>query len=707
IRFEGNCKQTGEAIIQARIIDGRRGHVVRDWLEVGRLKKGALRGEITALPTGGPYTVELALIDKQGKMILQQSYPHILVGDVWILAGQSNMQGRGELEGIEEPSIFVHAYGFDEHWNIASEPLHWLLDSIDPVHHRGLEGEALEKRRQAEKAYATTGAGLGLTFAKTMVEATGAPVGLVPCAHGGTSMEQWNPEKRDEGGLSLYGSMYRRFQAVGGRIKGILWYQGEAECNAHAAPLYTERMKKLVAAIRRDFNDADLPFYLVQLGRYITASENHAWSDIREQQRLLPQQLPYVGVAAAIDLTMDDAIHIGTAGLKRLGHRLAQLVLRAQFNRSDIHTGPQLAAIQLLTDRFPIYRLLFESVNGRLQAAGRVNGFSLRDADGRDLRLIFKAIVSQDGRAIDLYLRQSPPAGSMLWYGYGVDPYCNVADALDMALPAFGPVHVDEAAYAAFIHRAKEKPDDPALITMLPQAISLLHRKPECKSEVMAYIQIMLKNAPERDCVLLYPYLFALGDFNKWSEWLRAVRQADLTERKRLASSWKHAADFPDLPCPFVKDYLIVGPFDNSEDRGFDRAYSPETQTDLSAVFTDAMGASAALKAAQSEPHGFLDFLVHFKQQEDVVAYALVRVTAEKEAEIPILLGSDDAAAVWVNGVEIHREHVHRSAAPAQDLLLAPLKKGENRVLVKVGQAGGDWGLYLQLIDRDGILQVQ
>ncbi len=695
-----------EMIIKVRLLDGGNGRILRDWQEVGRLKSGYLNGALSQVPVGGPYTIQFQILEPRGKVVMHQQYEQMLVGDLWILAGQSNMEGLGELVDAEEPSILVHTYGMDEQWNIAVEPLHWLLDSIDPVHHRGLSGAELERQRLMVKAMRTTGAGLGLPFAKTLVKATGTPIGLIPCAHGGTSMEQWNPEKKELGGASLYGSMYRRFLAAGGKVRGVLWYQGEAECNSQAAPLYTERMRKFVSALRRDFNDPNLPFFLVQLGRYITDSENPSWSDIREKQRRLPELIPSVRVVAAIDLPMDDAIHVGTEGHKRLGRRLAQLVLRDLFGRKEILAGPSLVNVTMRPGLFPIYRLSFDQVNGRLQAAGRVSGFSLRDRDGRELPLIFKSIITADGQAIDIYLRQSPPADAVLYYGYGVDPYCNVTDQLDMAMPAFGPVYIDQAGYDAFMLRAKENPRDAGLIGLLPQAISILHRKPEYQSELLAQVQTLLKNFTANDRIKIYPYLFALGDFQYWQEWLNAVRRADLNGRKQMASAWVRAADFPVLPCPFVKNYLIVGPFDNTEDKGFDRVYSPEKQTALDAVFTDAIGGQAVYKPAQSAANGFLDFLPQFDRQENVVAYALVRVLAADDVEIPILLGSDDAAAVWVNGEEIYREHIHRGAQPAQNLMLASFKKGENRLLVKVDQGGGDWGLFLQLVDKDRKLKV-
>ena len=378
-------------------------------------------GETVELPVGGPYDVGGA--------------KNVLVGDLWILAGQSNMEGSADLVDVETPHPFVHSFQSREEWSQAEEPLHWLGESPRPIHYT-INGNTPPETIPPRDPSRAKGAGLGLTFAKSLHDQTGVPIGLIPAAHGGTSMQQWNPKLRDLGGASLYGATVERFRAVGGNVAGILWYQGESDANASEAPFYEQRMTELIHSFRADFAQPDLPFYLVQLGGFVTdplPESIQGWNHVREIQRLLPQKLPNVGLVSAIDLGLDDGIHIDTAGLKTLGKRLAAV--------ASGRPAPAVHSVTFEPERGWL-RVGFAHVQGRLQAAGRPAGFSLRDAEGRELPLIYK--VTLDGP--NALLKLTDPArlpGSHLWYGYGLAPYCNLTDASGASLSAFGPVRID------------------------------------------------------------------------------------------------------------------------------------------------------------------------------------------------------------------------------------------------------------------------
>jgi len=256
--------------VEARLLSANSNPVPGfDWSSIGKIQKLQWSGELKGIPVGGPYRLEVRLQGSDTTI----STANLLVGDLWVLAGQSNMEGHGDLVDVQQPSPLVHTFDMADRWLVAEEPLHTLVNAVDPVHWP-LNAQRVPERLTGQplEDYVTNrkkGSGLGLPFAVEMVARTNVPVGLIPCAHGGTSMDQWSPGLKDREGESLYGSMYRRVQAAGGRVKGVLWYQGESDANPKAAPAFLPKFEAFVKAVRADFNQPQLPFYFVQIGRHI------------------------------------------------------------------------------------------------------------------------------------------------------------------------------------------------------------------------------------------------------------------------------------------------------------------------------------------------------------------------------------------------------------------------------------------------------
>ncbi|MGH9720664.1 MAG: sialate O-acetylesterase [Bryobacteraceae bacterium] len=421
--------KNGDAV-EARLV---RKHVVMpgfDWTAIARVSAGAWSGELKNVPAGGPYRVEIRSAGSNAAV------NNLLVGDLWVLAGQSNMQGVGDLADLEMPHELVHNFDMADRWVVAEEPLHSLQTALDPVHWaKGqtapLAGEALQRSLASRRK----GAGLGLPFAVEMVKRTGVPIGLLSCAHGGTSMDQWDPALRNKAGESLYGSMYRRVKAAGGRVTGVLWYQGESDANPKAAPVFLQKFERLVSSIREDFGLPELPFYYVQIGRHVNDSNVAEWNLVQDMQRRAEKTISRAGMATAADLSLDDGIHVSTPDLKRLGRRFANLAT------NPARPGPRPASAKFDNG---IVRVAFSGVNGRLQAPGRLSGFSVHSAEGALLPLIYKMRVDPaDPSAVLLHVGGKIPSGATLRYGSGKDPYCNLRDSADMALPVFQGVAIE------------------------------------------------------------------------------------------------------------------------------------------------------------------------------------------------------------------------------------------------------------------------
>lgn len=398
--------------------------------------------KLRGVPTGGPYFVFIRY--EQDKASHSVSIGPLFVGDLWVLAGQSNMQGYGDLVDVETRDPKVMSLEMGGSWVEAKEPLHgWLLDP---------KGQKVRPK----------GGGLGLPFAKAIVQQTGIPIGLLPCAVGGTSMAQWDPAKKDEGRRSLYGSMLLQIKQAGGLVKGLLWYQGEAESSEANSKVYAKVFPAFINAVRNDLHQPDLPFYLVQLGRFAVLNEANGkyWNAVQQVQRRIPEQIANTAVVAAVDLELDDAIHVGTQGQKRLGHRLALVALREQYGFAGGST-PTLDKVQRGAEHTLLVK--FKGVNFQqdrslrfqmrqstepallaLRPARHIAGFSIRDEHETEIVAIFDARVAPSGDTVILNLTGPIPKKAQLWYGRGYNPDCNLTDSLDMAVPTFGPIPLDE-----------------------------------------------------------------------------------------------------------------------------------------------------------------------------------------------------------------------------------------------------------------------
>jgi hypothetical protein len=400
-------------------------------LKSSRRRDGVTRVNLEGIPAGGPYKLKVECGMQRAQV------NSFYVGDVWVLAGQSNMEGVGDMPGIAKPHPLIRSFSMRREWRAAAEPVFVLGESPDPCHHRERQltvAEADHYRRTTKK-----GSGVGLAFAHEMLRRSGVPQGLMCVAHGGTSMAQWNPALRDEGGKSLYGSMMLSLRACGQPVAGLLWYQGESDAAPQLVPLYRERMRALVAATRRDFKQPALPWIMVQLARAYGNIEPDCWNRIQEEQRLLPSQIKNLETVTAVDLAMDDQIHVGQAGFPLLAARLARAADRLIYGNKREQRPPQVRKIVApKPEETPTHvDVYFDHVVGGLRAAGEPFGFSLVGQTGNVQPAIYKTTLHGD--CVRLHLGPGYAAGASLYHGHGLAPHCNITDARGEPLPVFGP----------------------------------------------------------------------------------------------------------------------------------------------------------------------------------------------------------------------------------------------------------------------------
>lgn len=123
----GAAREPGAAV-EARLVDQVTGEVIEpfDWQAIGRPDKtGRWSGTLRGIPVGGEYRLQLRLVDEICKSLAAcPDVEHLLVGDLWMAAGQSNMMGRGRLGPDREQGIpQVHVFDCDYRWRQAEEPI--------------------------------------------------------------------------------------------------------------------------------------------------------------------------------------------------------------------------------------------------------------------------------------------------------------------------------------------------------------------------------------------------------------------------------------------------------------------------------------------------------------------------------------------------------------------------------------------------------
>lgn len=234
--------------------------------------------------------------------------------DVYILAGQSNMSGRGDIADLTQaertPDPRILLYGNDGRWRVATEPLDDATGQVDGV-----------------SADPRAAVGPGLFFARALDR----PVVLIPCAKGGSAIAQWRPDTRPD---TLYGSCLARARAAGGRITGVLWYQGETDArDMAAARRWGAAFAELAQAFRRDLAAPRLPFVVVRLADAPARAEDvgryPGWTMVQEAQARLRIRCVAVVRADGLPRLADD-LHLTTAAQRVLGKRLADAMPRQE-----------------------------------------------------------------------------------------------------------------------------------------------------------------------------------------------------------------------------------------------------------------------------------------------------------------------------------------------------------------------------------------
>ncbi len=238
--------------------------------------------------------------------------------DLYLLIGQSNMAGRGQVEAqntVVHPRVF--ALDKNNQWVPAKGPIHF------------------DKK--------AAGAGLGRTFGIEMANNDpDAVIGLIPCAVGGTPIDAWNPGVFYSPTKSYpWDDMVKRLHAAlkEGELKGILWHQGESDSNPEKCNDYKIKLESLIKRVRDEVGNEKIPFIAGELGKFFIKKNKKEYKGVKpcpaqvvvKSTKKVAQQDGTVGFVFSNGLTgQGDETHFNTASYRALGVRYANEMIRIQ-----------------------------------------------------------------------------------------------------------------------------------------------------------------------------------------------------------------------------------------------------------------------------------------------------------------------------------------------------------------------------------------
>lgn len=235
---------------------------------------------------------------------------------LFILAGQSNMAGRGFVEPEDTVSNNrIWSMGDDYEWYYAKEPLHFYEPNL-------------------------TGLDCGMSFARELLKSISDTIviGLIPCAVGGSSISQWLNDSQYRG-VRLLTNLSNRvnFAKSTGKVKGILWHQGESDSRTGLISVYPYRLDTLFTKFRSQMGDESLPVFIGELGAFKEPIERQMkWDSINLAIRNYCRKDPYSYLIHTDDLKdKGDKVHFDSKSQRILGERYARSFMTHQNNYAE------------------------------------------------------------------------------------------------------------------------------------------------------------------------------------------------------------------------------------------------------------------------------------------------------------------------------------------------------------------------------------
>lgn len=309
------------------------------------------------LKAGGPYTLTVSTPKRTLK------YTNVLAGEVWLCSGQSNMEFMLKQASTARKDIpqaaddRLRLYNMEARWR--TNAVQWDASVLDSLNH--LHYYAATRWETCTPEDAAHFSAVAYYFGQMLRDSLQVPVGLICNAVGGSPTEAWVDRRtleyefpailkdwlhndfiqdwvRGRAALNIKQSedKYQRhpyepcylFES-GIRpleqypVKGVIWYQGES--NAHNREAHETLFKLLVESWRKNWDNADLPFYYVQL----SSINRPSWTWFRDSQRRMMEEIPHTGMAVSSD--WGDSLDVHPTNKKPIGKRLARWALNKTY----------------------------------------------------------------------------------------------------------------------------------------------------------------------------------------------------------------------------------------------------------------------------------------------------------------------------------------------------------------------------------------
>ncbi len=233
--------------------------------------------------------------------------------DIFLCIGQSNMAGRGKLAKTDFDTIpNCYLYTLAGNWEGATNPMNKNSEIKDPKKYQGMN-----------PAY---------MVAKKVSEVTGRPLGMVVNARGATRIESW----LKGASAGYYDSSIKRAKEAQkwGKIRAILWHQGEGNSGSKTVVAYPDQLKELVSDLRKDLKDKDLFFVAGELAYW--RGEGKGSTAFNEMINTISTFIPNSACVSAEGLNMlkdEKDPHFGREGQLMLGERYADVILKYVYKK--------------------------------------------------------------------------------------------------------------------------------------------------------------------------------------------------------------------------------------------------------------------------------------------------------------------------------------------------------------------------------------